>query len=226
MTVDVQLLRTVLTLHAVGDPEILDVCANVGVMWRGLERHYRITRMDHELFPGLDLVGRWQDLPMLFLIRRFDVVAFDPPHLTQGGHGLVGNSRGYGARYSTFVGAPDLDGPNIGDIVRSNRRQWQPLEFILAARELGYTPCELVPLPLRGFPYDPKNIHQLHLRSRTYWIVLHAGPSCMGPGIGVARVCVAPGCGRGFHGRADPLTCSPRCGQRHRRAAAGRSATS
>jgi hypothetical protein len=243
MTVDGRLLRTLLTLHAVADPDILDVCANRGVMWRGLERHFHVTRMDREQFPGLDLVGRWQDLPSLFLSCRFDAIAWDPPHLTQTGQGLAGTSRGYGARYGTFVGAADLDGPNIiplfrpflaaarsvlrdehsiivakiGDVVRSNRRQWQPLEFILAARELGYMPCELEPLPLRGFPYDPKNVHQFHLRSRTYWIVLHAGATCMGPGVGVAHVCTAPGCERSFRGRSDALTCSPRCRQRVRR---------
>lgn len=247
MTADGRLLRTLLTLHAVADPEILDVCANQGVMWHGLEPYFRVTRMDREPFPGIDVVGRWQDLPQLFGTRRFDVVVFDPPHLTQTGQGLAGNSRGYGARYGTHAGAADLDGPNIvplfrpflvparsilrnehsiivakiGDVVRSNRRQWQPLEFILIARELGYTPCELEPLPIRGFPYDPKNIHQFHLRSRTYWIVLHAGPSCVGPGVGVAHVCAAADCGRPFRGRADALTCSPRCRQRHHRAIAG-----
>jgi hypothetical protein len=168
--------------------------------------------------------------------------------LTQTGHGLAGSSRGYGTRYGTLSGAEDLDGPNIiplfrpflcaarsvlrdeqslvvakiGDVVRSNRRQWQPLEFLLAARELGYQPCEQEPLPVRGFPYDPKNVHQFHLRSRTYWIVLHLGPSCVGPGIGVAHVCAAPACGRPFRGRADALTCSPRCRQRRKRAMIGR----
>jgi hypothetical protein len=247
LTTDARLLRQLLNLHAVPDPEILDVCANLGVMWRGLERHFRVTRMDREPFPGLDLVGRWQDLPALFPTRRFDVATFDPPYLTQTGNGLAGSSRGYGARYGTLRGAEDQDGPNIiplfrpflraartvlrnehsivvakiGDVVRSNRRQWQPLEFILAARELGYTACEMEPLALRGFAYDPKNIHQFHLRSRTYWIVLHVGHACVGPGIGVAHICAAPDCGRPFRGRADALTCSARCRQRRKRATAG-----
>jgi hypothetical protein len=243
------MLRHLLSLHAVADPEILDVCANVGVMWRGLERQFRVTRMDRQPFPGVDVVGRWQDLPLLFPAHCFDVVAFDPPYLTQTGLGLAGSSRGYGVRYGTQSGAEDLSGPNIiaffrpflsaartvlrddrsivvakiGDVVRSNRRQWQPLEFIMAARELGFTAYEMEPLPVRGFAYDPKNIHQFHLRSRTYWIVLHGDSTCVGPGVAVAHVCVAPDCGRPFRGRADALTCSPRCRQRRKRATAGKS---
>jgi hypothetical protein len=207
------MLRHLLSLLAIADPEILDVCANVGVMWRGLERHFRVTRMDRQPFPGVDVVGRWQDLPQLFPTHRFDVIAFDPPYLTQTGLGLAGSSRGYGVRYGTGSGAEGLSGPNIiplcrpflsaarmvlrddrsivlakiGDVVRSDRRQWQPLEFVLAARELGYTSCEMEQLPVRRFAYDPKNSHQFHLRSRTYWIVLHAGPLCVGSGIAVAR---------------------------------------
>jgi hypothetical protein len=244
MTLDGRYLRTLLVLHAVADPNILDVCANRGVMWRGLEQHFRVTRMDRDPYPGLDLVGRWQDLPSLFPTRRFDVVAFDPPHLTQAGHGLVDS--GYGERYGTRNGVADLAGPTIiplfrpfldaaravlrdersiilakiGDVVRSNRRQFQPLEFILAARELRFAPCELEPLPLRGFPYDPKNVNQFHLRSRCYWIVLHVGPSCVGPGVGVAHICAAPWCGRPFRGRADARCCSARCRQRRKRALA------
>jgi hypothetical protein len=243
MTADGRLLRALLTLHAVADPDILDVCANRGVMWQGLERHFRVTRMDREPIPGLDLVGRWQDLPSLFPVRRFDVVVWDPPYLTQTGHGLAGSARGYGTRYGTYAGADDLGGPNIiplfrpflvpamavlrdehsiilakiGDVVRSNRRQNQPLEFVFAARELGLHVCEFEPLPVRGFAYDPKNMHQFHLRSRTYWIVLHAGQSCVGPGVGVAHVCAAPGCGRPFRGRADARTCSTRCRKRLQR---------
>jgi hypothetical protein len=242
MTVDGRFLRTLLALHAVPDPEILDVCANRGVMWRGLEQHFRVTRMDRDNHPGLDLVGCWQDLPSLFPTRRFDALAFDPPHLTQAGHGLVDSV--YGERYGTRAGVVDMDGPTIiplfrpfleaaravlrddrsiilakiGDVVRSNRRQLQPLEFILAARELGFQPCELEPLPLRGFPYDPKNVHQFHLHSHCYWIVLHAKPPvCVGPGAGVAHICAAPNCGRPFRGRADAITCSPRCRKRFQR---------
>jgi hypothetical protein len=239
MTLDGRYLRMLLALHAVPDPEILDVCANRGVMWRGLKQHFRVTRMDRRPYPGLDLVGRWQGLPTLFPMRRFDAVATDPPHLTQAGHGLVDTA--YGEPYGTQFNADDLDGPTIiplfrpfleaaravlrnersiilakiGDVVRSNRRQFQPLEFILAARELGFQPCELEPLPLRGFPYDPKNVHQFHLRSRCYWIVLHASPAvCTGPGVGVAHVCV---CGKVFRGRVDALTCSDKCRKRRQR---------
>jgi hypothetical protein len=185
LTTDARLLRQLLSLHALPDPEILDVCANVGVMWRGIERHYRVRRLDQEAFPGVDLVGRWQDLPVLFPTRRFDVIAFDPPFLTQTGDGLAGSRRGYGVRYGTQSGAVRSAGPNIislfspflcaaravlrdnqsiivakiGDVVRSNRRQLQPVEFILAARA-GFSAMRVgaatgARLPLRPEEHPP-----------------------------------------------------------------------
>src|SRR5579871_2247721 len=39
-----------------------------------------------------DLVGDWNRLGELFAAKSFGVLAWDPPHITDAGHGLVGTA--------------------------------------------------------------------------------------------------------------------------------------
>lgn len=104
-------LLALLEMHAPIEPRILDVTHNRGVMWRGLSyRPHRCDR-DPELFQKgfTDTMADFRALP--FEDSSFDVIVFDPPHLTDASNGIHGNGvngTGHGVRYG--VTASDYQG--------------------------------------------------------------------------------------------------------------------
>jgi hypothetical protein len=75
-------LRALLQIHAPPDADIVDVCHNQGAMWVGLgARVHRLDKDPQLLADGLiDAVADWSRLPLDD--ASWDVVVFDPPHLT------------------------------------------------------------------------------------------------------------------------------------------------
>jgi hypothetical protein len=222
-------LRFLIAQHAVDNPGILDASYNEGKMWIGIESGYNLTRLDKDPWPKVDVVGNWNDLPMLFGDRRFDVIVWDPPYLTDAGKGLAGKGA-YGKQYGTsddelkgkpniaFMFAPFLAAAKavlqpktgiivtkISDAVHDNARQWQHHKFVAAGIEAGFTACEEVPT-------HPPSLdtalwkRRYHIDSATYWYVLRNGKECRGPGVGVVCVCVV--CNRGFKAHKQATTCS------------------
>jgi hypothetical protein len=232
------IVSTLLALHAVPNPRILDASYGRGVLWRGLP--FRPVRMDRRAGLHVGVVGDWNDLGSLFAPASFDVVVFDPPHISDAGSGIVGDG-GWGDRYGTrgaglesanvaHLFTPFLEAARlvlepgtgivlakIADQVHGSARQWQDVLLVNAALAAGYTACDRVVKAHGGLPDDPKWLTQYHMRSPTSWIVLRNGPSCVGPGRSRLHVCQV--CSVHFRARRqDAVTCSGRCRQRRRRA--------
>lgn len=240
-TTDPELLRSLIGLHAVGD-RILDATYGHGGFWKGLP--YQPVAIDiRDQLPGLDHGGSWRHLARLFPPSSFDVITFDPFHISDAGVGsLLG--RRYAAAEDPVKGEdvshlfrPFLEQARaviqpetgvviakIADQVHSQRQRLQHVDFINTARELGWTVCECIPKGrLTVMPHNTTKTYQ-HLRKDcAYWILLRAGPSCVGPGVpkGYLRICQVADCprrGKPFIAqRKDARICSDRCRQRRHR---------
>jgi hypothetical protein len=236
---DAPFLCQLLEVHAVAEPRILDATYGDGVMWRGLP--YRPTRMDLRPDLDLDVVGDWSAMPSLFGMASFDVVVFDPPHVTDAGDGM-GAGSDWHARYGldsplthgadniahlygTFLHAAravlvpktGIVLAKIADQVHDRAQQWQHVDFVLAARAAGFTVCDYaIKLRQQLGPVDPRWQQRYHVpKPWSFWIVARAGSSCRGPGVARHRRCAM--CGAELDGRRDALTCSPRCQKRRQR---------
>lgn len=234
---DPQRLRRLIGLHAVPDPRIVDVTYGHGGFWRGLP--YRPVRLDIRDLPGLDHVGDWRALRSLFSPGSFDVIAWDPIHITD-----VGSKSIMGQRYAaaanpvrgediTSLYGPFLESARgvlqpetgiciakIADQVHNARQQLHFVEFVNTARQLGWTVCDYDIAMRSSSIVDSKWIRELHVRkSWAFWIVIRNGPACHGPGRARLHICLAPNCGLPFRpSRSDARTCSVACRQRLRRA--------
>lgn len=191
---DQEALTTLLRLHAPASPRILDVTHNRGTMWKGLPyRPHRADR-DPELHAAgyTDTVADFRALP--FEPGSFDVLVFDPPHLTenagafsdaltQGGgitwtqaYGTAGEGLGkesIAALFPPFLAeARRVLVPGgvvlakIADQVHRGAYRWQHVDLIVAAQTAGMTPCDLqLRVALsRGNMIDPKWKHVYHVR--------------------------------------------------------------
>jgi hypothetical protein len=215
------------------EPLILDPTWGAGGIWRG-SRHYPQVRLDIEPKPKATHCASWLDLPSLFAAGTFQLAVVDVIFVDDVG----GTSRRYqryvsprqgetGASVAERIGPllavvrAVLD-PKVGtvlwkfqDINHANAVLYLTHELRLAALERGWRVCDYEPALARSLTEDPKWINQhLSPRTLTYWYVLHPGPRC--PGNGTPRPrnhrCVV--CGTPFLGRADALTCGPRCRRR------------
>lgn len=195
---DFQVIDILLDLHAVKDPEILDVTHNLGVMWKKCKYHPR-WRMDISEKSAHDIRADFLALP--FTAESFDVIVFDPPHLSS--HMDSKNSSGiWRDRYGLKKGQEWLDHDSIGgvfspfleqakrvlkpegiilakiaDTVHNHRYQWQQVEFIVAAMKSGMTPCDqMIKERTGGSMISSKWKTPKHLRkNHCYWIVVRKG---------------------------------------------------
>jgi hypothetical protein len=238
-SVDALTIRRLLELHAVKNPSILDCGANDGRMWKGLA--YKRTTLDRDASFKPDVVGDWNDLPSLSLPEPFyDVLTIDFPHMSDTGRSAMGGTwqRMYGLGGDDLKGRPNIHHlypgfleaakavlvPNTGvilakiaDQVHADQRHWSDLAFVEAARAAGFVVCDRA----LGSSISPPNQakDQYHMPSLTFWIVLHNGKLCRGPGAPrflTCQICDLPMRGS----RRDKKTCS----DTHRRALARRAA--
>lgn len=197
---DQDALRTLLSLHAPENPRILDVTHNQGVMWRGLP--YRVVSNDIDPQYPTDHHEDFRALPVAWT-DGFDVIVFDPPHLTESGHhhGLSNFATRYGL-LSNDLGTESIGGlftpflrqaarvlvpggivlAKVCDQVHRARYRFQHVELIQAAQALGFTPCDLMirVSESRGGMIDPRWKRVYHVRQvHTYWLCLRNGRSCM-----------------------------------------------
>jgi hypothetical protein len=236
---DAGILSQLIGLHYYHEPIMLDATYGGGRMWRGCP-YQPTTRFDARPLPGVDVVGDWAQMPTL-LPEPFQVVVWDPPHLADGTQAAMSGT--WHAMYGT--GSDQMSGHHsithlyagfletvrgvllpaggtllakIADQVHSSVQQLQAVDFVVAAREAGWTVCEMVPKMRQPGPMDPKWRRQLHVRKAwSYWICAHPGPRCPAVGVALVRPCVA--CGRDFRAhRSDARTCGARCEKRAWRA--------
>jgi hypothetical protein len=72
-------LDDLIDLHFSGDePPILDASGGRGGIWKGA-RHRPTISLDKRPLPGIDVVGRWENLPELFGPSAFYAIVWDPP---------------------------------------------------------------------------------------------------------------------------------------------------
>jgi hypothetical protein len=236
---DAQVLNQLIGLHYCHEPLILDATWGGGRLWRGCP-YQPTTRFDARPLPGVDVVGDWAQMPVLLAERPFEVLVWDPPHLSDGTRAAMSGT--WDARYGT--GSEQMRGHHsiahlydgflevarqillpagtllakIADQVHSSVQQLQAVDFVIACRAAGWTVCEMVPKMRQPGPMDPKWRRQLHIRKAwSYWICAHPGARC--PAVGISLVQTCEGCGRDFHARrSDARTCGPRCEKRAWRA--------
>jgi hypothetical protein len=152
-------------LHATAGPA-LDAIWGDGAIWsRALLDRYHPIRFDARPEVQPDVVGDWNHLEEHFALASVATVAWDPPHITQTGAGLVGAAK-WANRYGTRCAG--LDGNNVcglfeplltsvrqildprrgtlivklADQVHSDVLQWQPFELRRVALELGWLACD------------------------------------------------------------------------------------
>lgn len=196
---DQEALRALLTLHAPPEPRILDATANRQVMWRNMP--YVPVTNDVDPSMPTDYHHDFRALPDDWT-GAFDVVVFDPPHLTESGHSYANEfADRYGLK-TEGLGTESIGGlfapflleaqrvlvpggvvlAKVCDQVHRARYRFQHVDLIRTAEAMGWTPCDLMirVAMQRGALVDPRWRHIYHVRQvHTYWLCLRNGPSCM-----------------------------------------------
>lgn len=199
---DNEVIPSLIGLHSVSNPLILDVTFNAGKMWKGL--NYAVKTMDIDPKHGTDYVGDFRDLS--FIQERFDIVAFDPPHLPTNSasehssriwedtYGLT-NDKDAGrdgdnvspmfypflASARNVLKSGGIVIAKIADIIHNHKYQWQHVDFINSAIRAGMTPCDMIVKrdPCGGNLKSSKWINQYHTkRVHSYWIVVRNSNRC------------------------------------------------
>lgn len=202
---DHEALAILLELHAVESPRILDATHNSGKMWRNCS-HQPSHTMDIDPTHEPDTVGDFRAMP--FGVEAFDVVVFDPPHLPtaiasdgssehpnvvkwRANYGLSAHDgRGRTGDHVADQFAPFLAEAErvlspegivickLADLVHNHRYQWQLVDYVVAVRESGLTPCDLLIKrdPAGGNLKSSKWKNVRHLRRvHAYFIVARKG---------------------------------------------------
>lgn len=195
---DSELLERMLDFYPRTPPEIiLDATINVGRFWRGSER--RVIGLDIDPRFKSEVVG--DNARMMFRDESIDVVVYDPPHIPNQGRD---QQKDFNTRFGLVVKSPRENGYNlthtyapfvreahrvlkpegilfckIVDYIHNHRMQWAHLEFICAAKECGFTACDLI-VKVRSKPIiDPrwKTAHHAR-RQHAYWLIFRKSTKC------------------------------------------------
>jgi SAM-dependent methyltransferase len=199
---DAEALVTLIGLHAPPQPRILDVTYNTGAMWNGTP--FGPTRMDiNPTFKDMGLCDITADCrAMPFDDESYEVIVFDPPHITDAGSDSV-----MGQRYGSLEGdniseifQPFLqeahrvltpDGivlVKICDAVHAGRHQWQHVDLLEDAWALDFTACDVQIKVNRHDPVEGNWLTVRHVRNaHAFWIVLRKGDNCDRGGFDVAQ---------------------------------------
>lgn len=236
---DAAILSQLIGLHYDRPPVTLDATWGRGAIWRGCP-YQPTTRVDRRPVPGVDTVGEWHDLPLLFGPAAFELVVWDPPHMTDGGKDAMSGTwdESYGIGQASLSGHLNISYlypeflhaaaavltpagtllAKIADQVHGAEQQLQAVDFVVAARAAGWTVCEMVPKMRQPGPLDPKWRRQYHVRKAwSYWICAHPGDRCPAVGVALVMQCQAPKCGRDFRAeRSTAQYCSDACNERAR----------
>ena len=195
---DSELLERMLSFYPRSEPKkILDSTVNRGRFWRRSERPVIGMDINPEFRP--DVVGDNTKMP--FKNEEFDVIVYDPPHVPNQGKD---NEKDFNDRFGLVVKSPKENGYSfthtyplflreafrvlkdegillckIADYVHHHRYQWAHVEFIHAARDLGFTACDCIVKIRRGPIIDPKWKTAHHSRRQhCYWLVFRKSGKC------------------------------------------------
>lgn len=195
---DAELLDELLRLYPRKPPRsILDSTVNGGRFWRGSNRP--VVGMDIDARYRPHVVGDNGSMP--FRNGTFDVVVYDPPHIPNQG---VDKSKDFNSRFGLGQRVPKelqysfahtypsfleeawrvlrSEGillSKIADYVHHHRYQWAHVEFLQAARTVGFRACDCIIKIRKGPIVDPKwKIAHHTRRQHCYWLVFRKSDKC------------------------------------------------
>lgn len=198
---DHQALDTLITIHGGIRARILDCTYNEGRIWKKATIKPTKT-MDIDSTFKVDVVGDFTRMP--FPNESFDVIVFDPPHLTKAASSKK-SSKMWERRFGLTAHGKGREGDDICDLfepflkeaqrvctengvviakicdmVHNHKYRWQHIEFILEAQRLGWTACDMiVKVMANGGPDSSKWKTVKHVRrAHSFWIVLRNSDRC------------------------------------------------
>ena len=195
---DSELIDKMLNFYPRKKPkDILDSTVNGGRFWRGLK--WNIIGMDIDPAHHPDVVGDNTDMP--FDDASFDVIVYDPPHIPNQGKD---RSKDFNTRFGLTLKSPKEEGYSfafmyppfakeayrvlrpegillckIADYIHGHRYQSAHIDFIGAAKAVGFCPCDCILKVRRGPIIDPrwKKAHHAR-RQHCYWLVFRKSVKC------------------------------------------------
>lgn len=195
---DAELLERLLGFYPRRTPRrILDTTVNGGRFWRGSRR--KIVGLDIDFSHRPTVVADNTSMP--FSSASFDVIVYDPPHIPNQGRdkqkdfntrfGLGGRSPKENGYTFTHTYPPFVmeayrvlkhEGIllcKITDYIHHHRYQWAHVEFVQAAREAGFRPCDCIIKVRKGPIIDPKwKVAHHTRRQHCYWLVFRKSQKC------------------------------------------------
>lgn len=187
---DNELLERMIPFYHSDNPSIIDCNWGGGRFWKNSKRKVFGCDIDEKLKPHL--VCNNKSLP--FANSSFDVAIYDPPHLVvpsrnryaEFGIGTVKVPQG------VYTVSPDfqpflIEGfrilkhngivlAKIQDVVNNHRSQWEHINFIRSAENVGFCACDMIVKIRKGPMISPLWNKAHHARKRhVYWIVLRKG---------------------------------------------------
>ncbi len=195
---DAALLERLISFYPRKQPKrILDATVNGGRFWRHSQRP--VIGIDIDLKHRPTIVADNTRLP---LRNEFvDVIVYDPPHIPNQGKD---KQKDFNVRFGLVLKSPKECGYNfshtypyflreayrvlkpegillckITDYIHDHRYQWAHIDLALAAREIGFYPCDCIIKVRKGPIIDPKWRTAHHTRRQhCYWLVFRKSDRC------------------------------------------------
>lgn len=195
---DAELLERMLDFYPRKRPKrILDATVNGGRFWRGTTRPVIGIDIDSRHKPTL--VADNSKMP--FRESAFDAVVYDPPHVPNQGKD---RTKDFNVRFGLGLRSSKENGysfshlyphflreayrvlkpegilfAKITDYVHDHEYKWAHLDFIQAANEAGFQPCDCIVKVRKGPIIDPKWKTAHHSRRQhCYWLVFRKSKKC------------------------------------------------
>jgi len=195
---DAELLEKMLEFYPRREPTlILDATINRGRFWKGSNRP--VIGLDINPKYNPDVVADNRNMP--FEDETFDVVVYDPPHIPNQGKdktkdfndrfGLPLRSTAKTQYNLSFLYQPfvkeayrvlrpeGLLFAKISDYIHNHRYHWAHIDFIEAARSVGFQACDCIIKIRKGpiiWPKWKKAHHARHQHS--YWLIFRKSTKC------------------------------------------------
>jgi SAM-dependent methyltransferase len=195
---DAELLEKMLDFYPRERPQrILDATVNTGRFWS--ESNRPVVGIDIEIKHHPDIVA--DNLQMPICDNTFDVIVFDPPHIPNQGKD---KSKDFNTRFGLVLKSSAENNYNfshlfppfaqeayrvlkpegillckITDYVHGHRFQWAHIDFILAAAEVGFCPCDCI-VKVRKAPIVSPRWKKAHhaRRHHCYWLIFRKSNKC------------------------------------------------
>jgi len=195
---DASLLDRLLDFYPRKRPRrILDATVNGGRFWRGSGR--AVIGMDIEAKHRPTIVG--DNTAMPFRDGSLDVVVYDPPHIPNQGRDIL---KDFNVRFGLILKSSKENGYTfthtyppfvreayrilkpegillckITDYIHDHQYQWAHVDFIQAARAVGFTACDCIVKTRKGPIIDPKwKIAHHSRRQHCYWLIFRKSDKC------------------------------------------------